>query len=186
MPCYVIPGNHDDRAMIREVFRDRGYLPEEGMFLHYAVDDLELRVVALDTHDPGEEGGLLCPERLAWLDACLARAPRQPTLVIMHHPPFDTGIQEFDAIGLAGREAFGEIVSRNSQIQAIACGHLHRDIAISWSDTLVTVSPSTGYQYALELRNGRPLIRTAEPPAARLFLWNPSVGLTSHISYVPA
>lgn len=184
MPFYVLPGNHDDRDLMRAVFGEAGYLPAEGEFLHYTVDDYELRLIALDTHDPGEGGGLLCPARLDWLERRLAEAPTRPTLIAMHHPPFDTGLVDFDEIGLTGREAFGEIVSRHRQVQAIACGHVHRDIVTSWRGVLVAVTPGTGYQYALRLDEIRNFVAVAEPPVARLFRWRRDAGLVSHISYV--
>ena len=184
MPRYVIPGNHDDRGMIREVFGGDGFLTEEGEFLHYTVEGFDLRLVALDTHDPGKASGLLCQDRLNWLDARLAEARDRPTLIFMHHPPFYAGIADFDIIGLTGRDAFAEIVARNTQVQAIACGHVHRDIALSWCGTLVAVTPSTGYQYALELDPDKATRKVAEPPAVRLFLWSSGNGLTSHLSYV--
>ena len=40
----------------------------------------------------GEAGGALCEDRLRWIDRALAAAPGRPTLVLMHHPPFATGI----------------------------------------------------------------------------------------------
>jgi hypothetical protein len=94
------------------------------------------------------------------------------------------GIREFDNIGLAGREAFGEIISQNSQVQAIACGHVHRDIVTSWCGVLVAVTPSTGYQYALRLGEIRGFKRVAEPEICRLFWWSHDGRLVSHISYV--
>ncbi len=184
MPRYVVPGNHDDRGLIREVLGGDGYLAREDEFLHYTVEDFNLRLVALDTHDPGKASGLLCQSRLDWLDARLAEARDRPTLIFMHHPPFVTGIADFDVIGLSGRDAFGGIVARNTQVRAIACGHVHRDIALSWCGTLVAVTPSTGYQYALELDPDNATRKVAEPPAVRLFLWSSGNGLTSHLSYV--
>ena len=184
MPFYVIPGNHDDRVLMREVFGEADYFPTSGEFLHYTVEDFDLRLIALDTHDPGESSGLLCQARLDWLEQRLAEAPNRPTLIAMHHPPFETGIREFDNIGLAGREAFGEIISQNSQVQAIACGHVHRDIVTSWCGVLVAVTPSTGYQYALRLGEIKGFKRVAEPAICRLFWWSHDGDLVSHISYV--
>lgn len=183
VPYHVIPGNHDDRDLIRRVFASGGYLPASGRFLHYGLEGKALRVLALDTHDPGKESGLLCPERLAWIEEKLGDAPRWPTLIVMHHPPFSTGIAEFDRIGLEGREDFGKIVQRNPQVQAIACGHVHRDVSISWNGTLASVTPSTGYQYALHLSGNSDFERVAEPRACRLFRWHPADGLVTHISY---
>ncbi len=103
----AIPGNHDERAAMRDAFRSGGYLPVDGKFLQFALDEYPLRIVGLDTLIPGQGGGELCAERLAWLDRTLAEKPNAPTLVLMHHPPFVTGIGHMDKIGLEGRDGCG-------------------------------------------------------------------------------
>src|SRR6266550_4232694 len=95
MPVFVIPGNHDAREPLRAAFAGDGYLPADG-FLQFAIEDYPVRLVALDTLTPGEGGGLLCSTRLAWLDHVLASAPARPVLLMMHHPPFLTGIERMD------------------------------------------------------------------------------------------
>ena len=102
MPVYLIPGNHDDRANLRAVFSDHPYLPRDGTFLQYVVEDYPMRLMALDTVVPGEIGGALCAARLAWIEARLAEAPPRPTFVFMHHPPFRTGVGWTDSDGAAG------------------------------------------------------------------------------------
>jgi 3',5'-cyclic AMP phosphodiesterase CpdA len=186
MPLYVIPGNHDDPANLLAAFASDGYLPAAGRFLHYVVEGHPLRLVALDTTLPGEEAGALCAERLAWLKARLEEAPGQPTLVFMHHPPFETGIPFFDRIGCRGGAAMGAIVARHPQVEAVLCGHVHRAIALRWHGTVVQVTPSTGYQYPLELREAEPIGPVLEPPACRICVWTPGVGLVSHLSYIGA
>src|SRR6267378_2762428 len=95
MPLFVIPGNHDAREPLRAAFGGARYLPPDG-FIQYVIEDYPLRLVALDTHIPGENGGVLCAARLAWLDEALAMAPDRPTLLMMHHPPFLTGVEHMD------------------------------------------------------------------------------------------
>ncbi len=80
-PYYVITGNHDDRALMRETFGDLGYLPEEGAFLQYVIDDFPLRLIALDTLIEGENAGEICAERRAWLAERLDEAQDQPTFI---------------------------------------------------------------------------------------------------------
>src|SRR5438128_1877877 len=46
-PCYVIPGNHDERNALREAFAADGYLEDGSPYLHYAIDRYPLRLVAL-------------------------------------------------------------------------------------------------------------------------------------------
>src|SRR5215472_14980502 len=99
MPVFLIPGNHDARDPLREAFGATGYLPADG-FLQYTIEEYPLRLIALDTLVPGVHSGRLCAERLRWLDEALGAAPERPTLVLMHHPPFQTGIEHMDEYGL--------------------------------------------------------------------------------------
>lgn len=185
MPSYLLVGNHDDRDNLRRVFADHAYLPAEG-FLHYAIEDWPLRIVALDTQIPGETSGLLCRERLDWFAATLAAAPERPTLVALHHPPFATGIPFFDEIGLDGGAAMGEIVARHPQVETVLCGHVHREVTRRWQGTVVTVTPSACYQYPLDLKYDPDIHPVLEPPACRLCLWRPGDGLVSHLSFISA
>jgi 3',5'-cyclic AMP phosphodiesterase CpdA len=184
MPVYLIPGNHDDRAALVEAFRDHSYLPMKAPFLHYVVEGYPLRLVALDTLVPGQVGGLLCEERLAWLQARLGEAPDRPTLIFMHHPPFTTGITHMDAHGLANTREFVEVVRRYPQVERIVCGHLHRPIQARVGGTLATTAPSTAHQVALDLEVGNPLMFIMEPPACQLHVWRADAGLVTHTSYV--
>src|SRR5215475_8357402 len=93
MPVYLIPGNHDARDPMREAFPDHAYLPKSG-FLQYVVEDLPVRLIALDTLVDGKGFGALCVDRLGWLEARLNESQR-PTVLFMHHPPFGCGIDAF-------------------------------------------------------------------------------------------
>jgi Icc protein len=183
MPVFVIPGNHDSRAPLRQAFAADNYLPRDG-FLHYTVEDWPLRLVALDTLIPGETGGALCRERLAWLDHALAAAPERPTLILMHHPPFATGIGHMDRIGLDGIPDFAEIVARHPQIERILCGHLHRAIDRRFAGSVAGTAPSTAHQVALDLAPAAPLAFTFEPPGYQLHWWSEAGGLVTHTALI--
>ena len=190
MPVYLIPGNHDDRANLRAVFSDHDYLPRDGTFLHYVVEDYPLRLMALDTVVPGEIGGALCAARLAWIEGRLRAATARPTFVFMHHPPFPTGIAWTDAgdggAGLGGADAFGDIIARHPEIGRIVCGHLHRPIQTHWCGTVASTAPATAHQLALALESGSEIGAVMEPPACQLHLWTQGGGVVSHTSYIGA
>jgi len=184
MPIYLIPGNHDERDAMRRAFGRDGYLPQEG-FLNYTVEDRPVRLVALDTVIPGESGGRLCAERLAWLDRTLAAAPARPTAIIMHHPPFATGIMHMDAIGLDGSAAFAEIMARHPQVERVLCGHLHRSIqARIGRHAIASTAPGTAHQVALDLRPDGPGAFVMEPPGYQLHLWRPDTGVVTHTGVI--
>ena len=96
VPLYLIPGNHDHRENMIAAFPDHAYLTQMRPFIQYAIEDLPVRIVALDTVIPKKSGGELCEQRLAWLTEKLAAAPDRPTIIIMHHPPFKTFIGHMD------------------------------------------------------------------------------------------
>lgn len=85
-PIYLMPGNHDQGANLRQVFADHAYLASDRDHLSYVVDDYPIRLIMLDNTLPGEKSGRLDHQRLAWLEAQLAAAPEAPTLIFMHHP----------------------------------------------------------------------------------------------------
>src|SRR5205085_544472 len=111
----------------------------------------------LDTLVAGKHHGELCVERLEWLDRTLAAAPDRPTVVIMHHPPFMTGIDYMDKYGLENPGALAEIIARHSQIERILCGHLHRSIDCRFAGTVAGTAPSTAHQIALNFLPDAPL-----------------------------
>jgi len=179
MPVFVIPGNHDARAPLRAAFGADGYLADDG-FIQYAVEEYPLRLVALDTLVAGKHHGELCADRLAWLDRTLAAAPDRPTIVMMHHPPFATGIAYMDKYGFDNPGALAEIIARHSQVERILCGHLHRSIDRRFAGTVAGTAPSTAHQVALNLLPDAPLRFAFEPPGYQLHLWRDGIGLVSH------
>lgn len=125
LPVYVLPGNHDERAAMRQAFE----LPGEGAEpIQYAAELGALRLLALDTTQPGSDAGELDPERLEWLEAELSRAPERPTLVALHHPPLSIGIAVWDEIGLAaaGRAGLERVLAAHPQVLGTIAGHVHR------------------------------------------------------------
>jgi 3',5'-cyclic AMP phosphodiesterase CpdA len=183
MPVYLIPGNHDDRDALREAFADHPHMPRDG-FIQYVVDDGPLRLIAVDTLLPGQPGGRVDAERLGWLNARLEDAPARPTVIFMHHPPFRTGIEYMDSIGLEGGDVMAAIVRRHPQVERVVCGHLHRSIQARWAGTLAMTAPATAHQVGLDLRHDVGLAITMEPPAYALHLWRPEAGLVSHVANV--
>ena len=182
VPILAVPGNHDEREAMRAAFASEGYLPAQG-FLQYAVERGPLRFVGLDTVIPGQGGGELCATRLAWLDATLAARPAMPTLILMHHPPFVTGITHMDRLGLEGRDVFAAIVKRHAQVEAILCGHVHRAIHARVGGRTAIICPSPAHQVALDLTPEGPSAFRMEPPGYMLHRWHDGQ-LVSHVAVI--
>lgn len=181
MPVYVIPGNHDDRDVLREAFADHAYLPRRG-FLQYAVDDFPVRLIALDTVIPMRTEGELCIERLAELEVMLEQASNRPTLIFMHHPPFATGIPHMDNYGLNNPNDFAAIVEKHAQVQRVVCGHVHRAIQAQFAGTLALTCPGAAHQIHFDMAGDAPAAFTFEPAGFMLHLWN-GQSLATHTLY---
>lgn len=182
MPVFPIPGNHDDREAMRAAFPDR--LPAEG-FLHYAVEDYPVRLIALDTNVPREGGGMFCEARAAWLAEKLAEQPERPTVLFMHHPPFRTGMEAMDRMGLDGAERLERTVAPYENVERILCGHLHRPILRRFAGTVAGACPGTAHQLALDLVSEEKISTVMGAPACQLHVWyGPQDGLVTHTSYI--
>lgn len=180
VPLYVIPGNHDEREAFREAFADHAYLPRRGP-LHYAIDSLPLRLIGLDSTRERHAGGELDAARLAWFEAELSRDPQRPTLVFLHHPPFDVGVPPVDAHGFRNVERFREIVARNPQIVRITAGHVHRRAGETIGSTLAMTAPSTSHQLIIARTASGAYALRLEPPGFALHHWD---GRTVETGYV--
>jgi 3',5'-cyclic AMP phosphodiesterase CpdA len=171
MPVYLMPGNHDDVATLRRCFDDLAHLrpvagrPELAEHVLYAVDLDGLRLIAVDTVVAGAGHGSLCEGRLRWLDETLAQEPRLPTLVALHHPPFDSGIAYMDALSLReGRAGLAAVLARHPQVERVTCGHLHRSALRRMGTTVAMTVPSTAHQIVPDLRTAGFGAYCFEPP----------------------
>jgi Icc protein len=187
LPLYLVPGNHDERVPLAEAFPLHAYLPRDGAPQSYAVDDHPVRLVGIDTTHPGHHDGELTADELAWLDATLAARPDAPTLVFMHHPPFDTGVWWMDCVGLSAehRRGFEDVIRRHPQVQRVVAGHIHRPVQTTWGAAIVSVSPSTAHQVGLDLVAGGGMRLTDEPPMVTLLDWTDERVLNHLASFMP-
>lgn len=182
-PVFYCMGNHDNRDLFLQRFRE--FRAEDG-FIQYAIEDYPVRILVLDTLEEGRHGGGFCETRAAWLRARLAEERTKPTLLVLHHPPIESGLswmtENPDAEWV---RRLHDIVAACGNIVGIVAGHLHRPVVTRWAGTVLMVCPSTAPQVALDLDtidpedpDGRPMI-VADPPGFALHLWT-GEALVSH------
>jgi Icc protein len=182
MPFYLVPGNHDDRDQLMAAFAGQPCLPVDGTTatLDWVEEALPIRLIGLDSTRPGVHGGGLTDPQLAWLDQRLAERPHAPTVLVLHHPPFITGIGHMDREPFVNAAAFERLVSQHPQVERLLCGHLHRPIQKRFGGSLVNVCPGTSHQIVLDLRENAPSQFILEPAGYLLHGWHPDEGLVSH------
>jgi Icc protein len=152
LPVHAIPGNHDDRDLLRAHFSASP--SAAGAPVNLAVDCGALRLVGCDTTQAGRDGGALDAGQLRWLEETLGEQPETPTLLAMHHPPVLTGVRSMDAIALAAddRVPLEAMLQRHPQVQAITCGHVHTTMSTAFAGRPLLICPSTNSALRLDLR----------------------------------
>ena len=183
LPLFVLPGNHDERGGMREVLGQ--YLRTQPVpdRIAYVVDEFALKLVVLDSVIPMRGEGLLGEPQLAWLDATLRAAADRPTLVALHHPPFDVGIGFMDQLGLHDRDGLAAVLGRHKQVVGVVAGHVHRTIVGRVAGIVALTAPSTAHQVPLDLTPESPATFVFEPPGYLLHEWD-GRALRSHHVYI--
>lgn len=145
-PWRMMMGNHDDRAGFLAAFP--GAQQEDG-FIQSCVDLGGVRAIMLDTLWPGHVEGLLCEQRLAWLDRQLDTDI--PALLFLHHPPFPIGIPALDECGLSAPEKLRALLGKHGNVRHIFAGHVHRLAQGMWGGIPFSTVRGTCHQSALTL-----------------------------------
>jgi 3',5'-cyclic AMP phosphodiesterase CpdA len=170
IPFVAVPGNHDDRALMRAALPDGGYARPDGPLdsVHQvgAID-----AVLLDSSTPKKPYGTLEDVTLRWLDETLGAATDRPAIVFLHHPPFITGITHMDVQNLHNAAALAGIVKRHPRVRLVAAGHVHRATLTQFAGVPATICPAPNHAVALDLNESLPPSFKVEPPAFHLHAW---------------
>ncbi len=128
-----LPGNHDDRSVMSQVFDPVGY--HCGPVLDWG----GWQIVLLDSAWPGHPEGHLDDERLKPLDEL---HDRQPALVFVHHQPLPVGAPWIDKLALMNPDRLWSRLN-NSSVRAVAFGHVHQVFEAEKDGITCLSAPST-------------------------------------------
>jgi 3',5'-cyclic AMP phosphodiesterase CpdA len=172
IPFAAVPGNHDDRALMRAALPDQAYGQPAGA-INIAVEIGGLDILLIDSSVPGLPHGELDAGTLSWLDNALAVSAGRPALLFLHHPPFLTGIAHMDRQNLRNAEALAALLRKHERARLVAAGHVHRATLTAVSGIAATICPAPNHAVALDLDARRPPSFKVEPPAFHLHAWFP-------------
>ena len=142
-PVYVLTGNKDNRAKLCEAFSDRGYLMPDSDFVHYAIDDYPVRLIALDTLSSGSNKGGFCQQRVRHLIDMIDSETTKPIAVFTHHPPFEVMVGP-DSLHFETPEIMSRLrraLQHSGRVVAVFSGHVHRAAAGYVESIPATVMP---------------------------------------------
>lgn len=152
-PYFVIPGNRDNRQELTKAFADGRHIRSGMEFIQYPVERPDARLIFIDTVSHAGNKGNLCAARLAHVETMLSADASRPSLLFLHHPPFEVGIipDPFQYENWAAVEAFEALLARHRQVRGVICGHVHRNVQAS----IGSVRASTVSCVAPDLRKGK-------------------------------
>ena len=183
VPIPIIPmvGNHDRRDMFLAQFPDAPQTPQGHIQSWCDIGDH--RIITMDSLDgppypAGHHAGLLCPDRMAFLDDALAKRAGRHAVVCIHHPPFDTGVVGMDRIKLRNGPEVLDLLAQHGNLHLV-CGHLHQTISGNARGVPWTVFKSPCHQGVVELVKPTSSLSTDEAGAYGLGLLAPA-GLILH------
>ena len=150
VPLHVCPGNRDDRNLIVKNFLTGTIAAAESPFLQYSIDHYPVRLIAVDTLSATTNMGDYCQQRADALREMLAQKPNKPTVLFMHHPPFEIveSTYPFQFENWETIDYLTQVLKENTQVKQIFCGHTHRNV----KSQLVGVPASTVPSVAVDLR----------------------------------
>lgn len=181
-PVYVMAGNKDDRENLRATFSAGGYLPPAPGFIDYAVETFPVRLIMLDTLNPGSNKGDFCSERLARLARLIDAETTRPIAVFTHHPPFEVTVGpdrlHFETMDIM--QGLAEALQHSGRVAAVFAGHVHRSTTGLAGTIPAAVMPSI----ATSLRKGEYPGETKRLPVYHLHRFDSDWGFSTEARIV--
>jgi Icc protein len=141
LPVLCLPGNHDDPALMSQVLDD-------DLFSFCATHDIGCwRLIMLNSHVTGAEGGELSEPELERLEAGLTGSNGRHVLVNVHHQPIDMGSTWLDGYGLRNGPELLSMLSRHAQVKGVLWGHVHQASDRQYRHLRMLSTPSTCAQF---------------------------------------
>lgn len=140
-PCICLPGNHDDYALMQQVFNTDSINCRKQVFLD------NWQVISLNSQIPGEPGGRLSNQELDFLGNCLSENPDRHALIAVHHHCLETKSPWMDTMIIENSREFLAIVEKYPQVKVITTGHIHQVMDVKTTSLRVLGVPSTCFQF---------------------------------------
>lgn len=177
IPYHLTLGNHDHRERFKQVFGAR-HLDDRG-FVQSVIDAGGYRVILLDSSEPGRGEGVLCAQRLEWLDTRLAEASDRPVIVVMHHHAQPLGT-DVDRLMLEDADAFIAVLKRHPDLRQVIAGHVHYASSSFRHGLPFTTLAGSSYGVSVHLDGMPGAMQRLDGPAQYALVLADEAGVTVH------
>ncbi len=144
IPWEVIPGNHDDIGLMRQVLDIEQDIKEDGLYFSRIIHGEP--ILFLDTSP-----ATMDPKQLVWLQQQLS-THQQDLIIFMHHPPLLSGVPYMDTNhAFKSRKEIKNILINHPYNLTIFTGHYHVEKTIRTRNLEINITPSTFFQINQEM-----------------------------------
>jgi Icc protein len=145
--CICLPGNHDDDSLMRKVLNNGSIsCGKQRLFDHW-------QLLCLNSRIPGQPGGYLAEDELAFLESQLKSRPDLFAIVAVHHHCLPTGSDWLDTMIITNSSRLFEVLEPYPQVKAVITGHIHQEMDITVQSIRVLATPSTCFQFKPNCRD---------------------------------
>ena len=141
LPIYCLPGNHDDFALMQQVY------PLHTVSYHQHILLRDWQIIMLNSAQPKHVEGYLVERELAALRDCLQTHPDHFALIALHHQPVPVGSAWIDRVGLTNSKAFWDVLSNFPHVRLVVFGHVHQAFQQEVQRIRCCSAPSTSIQF---------------------------------------
>ncbi|PRX51394.1 calcineurin-like phosphoesterase family protein [Prauserella shujinwangii] len=167
-------GNHDERGAFRaEVL---GLAPSTGD--NDTVTTVGgLRIVSLDSSEPGRHDGHLAPAQLDWLADVLTTPAERGTVLVVHHPPLPSPVPTVHLLRLRDADRLADVLA-GTDVRFVVAGHAHHAGCGALAGVPVWVGPALAYGIATVPPEGR-LLAGADAAFSRIDVFGDQIVATA-------
>ena len=174
-PIYTIPGNHDNKTIMRSVLK-------KPLF-HYC-DELVMHnwlIIGIDSSKEHSPSGNISQKELQRLKSSIKSTNAKYIMIYLHHQPININSRWIDAIGLENKNELYEILNNNKKIRALFFGHIHQSIEMHYGDIQVIGTPSTCRQFK---PNSNSFAMDNSPPGYREIQLNQNGSIDTNVVWL--
>lgn len=179
VPCYCLPGNHDDPAMMEAELNSGNIVYQRQVLAG------NWQIIMLDSSIPQNAAGYLEEREFTLLEQLLRQEPRRHAIVALHHQPIPVCSEWLDTMALPpnNRERLLHLLAEHRQVRLVLWGHIHQEYDAYNGSLRLLGTPSTCFQFAPKSEEFA--IDTA-PPGYRWLTLHADGRLETHVKRLPS
>ena len=143
IPIFYTPGNRDNRKNLSSIFT-HSYLTnaKKDQFI-YSTYFKDFRLVSMDSSCKKHNQGELTRKGLEIFFSILMEHKDIPTVIFMHHPPYDVSLSSIKNIEYNSENLLPKFrkILDSFNIKGLFCGHIHRNFESKLGDIISYTLP---------------------------------------------